>query len=174
MGLMKLKKKINNPKIFIGHCFYGEKRVKKYKIALKRIFTETNYDLSFGITGTIKNDEVKEINSLIKCANFCIFDLAGYSPKKYVLNLNIILELGISIGARRKFYILCPKQNKDIYDLQLTNLKYKSPRLYQKGDKSTLLKEIGKIKKDIDDIWKYKKKKVFGSRVKHGMTGNVK
>ena len=146
---------MSNPKIFIGHCFFDKNRVIKYQKTMKLVFKKTKYDLAFGITGTIRDDEIKNISSLVDHADYCIYDLMGHSADKYKLNLNVILELGISIGASKKYYVMCPEKEeyRTVFQNQLSNLKYKIPREYEIDNKKSFLKALGDIKKIIDEDW---------------------
>jgi hypothetical protein len=103
----------NRTKIFIGHCFYGEKRIKKYRKLFFDIFGNT-YSILFGTPESFKDYShfFREIQKLIKKSRYCIFDLTGYNKKKLALNLNVLLEAGISIGAGKRCYILTPSKGK--------------------------------------------------------------
>lgn len=64
---------------------------------------------------------ITDIFKNIKNARFCIFDLTGYHPGRYPHNLNVILELGVSIGVRRRSYAIWKRGSIDltqISDLQ--------------------------------------------------------
>lgn len=149
--------KVNKPSVFIGHCFYGEKRVEKYRATLGKIFSKKKYDIKFGTKESFQDDAdfFKEIKRLIKKSRYCIFDLAGYGPKKLRLNLNVLLEAGVGIGANRKVYILSPKKGKcGRLIKEITDLSGRYMRLYNKNNSKNFKREIIEIKKRVDEHWK--------------------
>ena len=151
---------MNKPSIFIGHCFYGEKRVEKYRATLGKIFTKRKYNIKFGTKESFQDDTdfFKEIKKLIKKSHYCIFDLAGYGPKKLRLNLNVLLEAGVGIGANRKVYILSPKKGEcGRLIKEITDLSGRYMRLYNKNNSKSFRREITEIKKRVDEHWKARK-----------------
>jgi len=163
--LKKLKSK--QIKIFVGHCFYGEKRVEKYRKLYNKIFNKEKYKIIFGTQDSFQDyrDFFKEIRRLIRSSKYCIFDLKGYNKEKLPLNLNVLLETGISIGMGKKWYVMAPfkgicnKLVKEISNISGSNIRfYKIIKI---------IKELKGIKRNIDD-WekakKYRKRKKLKNR----------
>lgn len=152
--------KVNKPSIFIGHSFYGKKRVKKYRAALEKIFTKKRYNVKFGTKESFQDDAdfFKEIKRLIKKSRYCIFDLAGHNPEKSKLNLNVLLEAGVAIGANKKVYILSPKRGKCGKNVkQITDLSGRYIRWYKKNNSRSIRNELVEIRNKIDEHWKARK-----------------
>lgn len=142
--------------IFIGHCFNGEKRVEKYRKIYVNIF-KNNYKVTFGTQDSFQDyrDFFKEIRKLIKGSKYSIFDLKGYNKKKLPLNLNVLLEAGISIGMGKKWYIVAPAKGKcNKLVKEISNISGSNIRFYKRGK---VIKELRGIKKNIDDWEKAKK-----------------
>jgi len=145
-------------KIFFGHCFYNEKRVKKYRDAVLRVFKDkSKYSVQFGTKKSFQIYEnfFKEIKKLIRDAKYCIFDLIGYDPQKSKLNLNVLLELGVSIGANKKYYFLSAKSGKcKKLSEEITDIRKDYMPTYKKGNIRSLTRELKDIKTKIDEYWK--------------------
>lgn len=96
--------KANKKIVFIGHDFTGRGgRVRRFRDAVEDVLTKHSYDPSYAGKQNTHTGVLKDITRKIKNAEFCIFDLTGYKKKGALdKNLNVILELGISIGCKEQ------------------------------------------------------------------------
>lgn len=138
-----------NKLVFIGHDFYeGHEgmRIKKYRKLFKINFKNSSFQPYFQtpraspIGGGFMLDDILEN---IRKAEFCIFDLTGYNPKRFPHNLNVILELGMSIGVCKSSYVIW-KKGKVKLD-HISDLQQATPWRYEYKDN----KELGKIIREI-------------------------
>ena len=117
----------NKKKAFIGCDFYPgarERRIINYRAIIKRRFKNSLFKPIFQKPrprAVTEGFMIMDIITNIKNAEFCIFDLTGYNPRRFPHNLNVILELGVSIGVKRRSYAIWKSGSIDltqISDLQ--------------------------------------------------------
>lgn len=115
--------------VFIGHDYNNTGgRKKKFRNAMVRAFNNTNYVPCYADIECYEGDMTRvepivlNIRRKIKSANFCIFDLTRTRKKRPSINLNVLLELGISLGEDKTSFMLY-KGNFSNFEKQVSNLK---------------------------------------------------
>ncbi|MBI5971377.1 MAG: hypothetical protein HY884_09525 [Deltaproteobacteria bacterium] len=87
--------------VFVGHDYtLRGGRKTKFRQAVAKALKGTSYISIYADTAPRRQHVLKDIIKKIKKSELCVFDLTDYkwqfNPGK---NLNVLLELGISIGA---------------------------------------------------------------------------
>lgn len=92
---------------FIGHDFTTRGgRKTKFRKSVASALRNSSFIPLYADTGREHSAVLKDITKKIKASKFCIFDLTGYKEKgKLGKNLNVILELGISIGLKKAAFV---------------------------------------------------------------------
>lgn len=121
--------------VFIGHDYdkIGGRK-KRFRKAMERAFRDSNFIPCYADTKCYEGDMTSvedifpNIRRKIKSAKFCIFDLTKARKKRPLINLNVLLELGISLGEGRTSFMLY-KGNINYLEKRVSNIKgsYKFP-----------------------------------------------
>ncbi|HZX36378.1 MAG TPA: TIR domain-containing protein [Thermodesulfobacteriota bacterium] len=92
--------------VFVGHDFTNRGgRVTKFRKIISLALKNSGFSPIYAGTSRLHQTLLKDITQKIAKCEFCIFDLTGYKKRKPDKNLNVILELGISIGLRKQPFI---------------------------------------------------------------------
>lgn len=92
--------------VFVGHDFTNRGgRVTKFRKAISLALKNSGFNPIYAGTSRLHQTLLKDITQKIAKCELCIFDLTGYKKRKPDKNLNVILELGISIGSRKQAFI---------------------------------------------------------------------
>jgi len=115
--------------VFVGHDFDKKGgRKKKFRKAIEVAFRDTTYIPCYADTRCYEGDMTSiegmflNIRRKIKSAKFCIFDLTKAQKKRPSINLNVLLELGISLGEDRTSFMLY-RGNLSNLEKRVSNLK---------------------------------------------------
>lgn len=136
--------------VFVGHDFsLTGGRKKRFRQTISECLKNTKYSLLYSdpevkfVDFTI----IKDIRKKIEKANCCIFDLTGFKEKELSKNLNVILEIGISIGLIREAFIAHKEGCIDI-SKELSDLLGKPVYTYKK----TFRELISKVRNFIESV----------------------
>lgn len=109
------------PYVFVGHDFDNRGgRRRRFREAVEQAFAGTSYVAGYADTpcfpgdGTGVGSLLEMVCRKIRRAEFCIFDLTGFRGDRLRANLNVLLELGISIGYRKTGYFLFKQGSVDV------------------------------------------------------------
>lgn len=106
---------VNKKQAFVGHDFTNRGgRKTKFREAISTAFKKSSYSPIYSDTSRLDPNVLKDIKKKIEISSLCVFDLTGYKEKdKLGKNLNVILELGISIGLERQAFIAYKEGSTD-------------------------------------------------------------
>lgn len=108
---------------FIGHDYTKRGGHKSnFRKTISTAFKNSAYTPLYADTSRLDTEVLRDIKKKIRKSTLCIFDLTGYKKKdKLDKNLNVILELGISIGLGKQVFIAYKEGsidfNKEMSDL---------------------------------------------------------
>lgn len=92
---------------FIGHDYTkrgGRKTI--FRKAISEAFKNSAYEPMYADTYRLDSDVLKDIKKKIRKSSLCVFDLTNYKKRNKIgKNLNVILELGISIGLGKQVFM---------------------------------------------------------------------
>ncbi|MBI3754185.1 MAG: hypothetical protein HY266_09130 [Deltaproteobacteria bacterium] len=135
---------------FIGHDYTKRGGLKsKFRHTISIALKNSLYKPLYADTSRLDQIVLKDIIKKIRKSKFCIFDLTGYKKKgKPDKNLNVILELGISIGVKRHAFIAHREGSID-FDKEMSDLlgQYRYPyKTYNwlKNDPISFIESFGK------------------------------
>lgn len=127
---------------FIGHDYTKRGgRKSKFRQNISTAIKKSSYEPLYADTGRLDPAVLKDIIKKIRNSKICIFDLTGYKKKdKLDKNLNVILELGISIGLGKQVFIAYREGSID-FDKEMSDLlgQYRYPYKTYKGLKNDLI-----------------------------------
>ncbi|MBI5238532.1 MAG: hypothetical protein HY887_08950 [Deltaproteobacteria bacterium] len=100
---------------FIGHDFTTRGgRKTKFRKSVASALKNSSFIPLYADTGREHSAVLKDITKKIEASEFCIFDLTGYKKKRKLgKNLNVILELGISIGLKKPAFVAYKERSID-------------------------------------------------------------
>jgi hypothetical protein len=100
---------------FIGHDFTTRGGRKAcFRKAISLALKGSSYKPLYSDTGRREPNVLIDITKKIENSKLCVFDLTGYKQKDILdKNLNVILELGISIGLAKQSYIVYKEKSID-------------------------------------------------------------
>lgn len=113
----------NKKLVFVGHDYTTRGGHKpKFRKAISTMLKSLNYNSIYADEKRLHATVLTDIKEKIKISDFCIFDLTGYKKKKKLgKNLNVILEIGMSIGLDRQVFVAykegCIDFTKELSDL---------------------------------------------------------
>ncbi|MBI5747925.1 MAG: nucleotide-binding protein [Nitrospinae bacterium] len=127
---------------FIGHDYTKRGgRKSKFRQTISIALKNSSYEPLYADTSRLDQIVLKDIIKKIRNSKLCIFDLTGYKKKdKLDKNLNVILELGISIGLGKQVFIAYREGSID-FDKEMSDLlgQYRYPYKTYKGLKNDLI-----------------------------------
>jgi len=127
---------------FIGHDYTKRGgRKSKFRQTISTALKNSSYEPRYADTSRLDPTVLKDIIKKIRSSKLCIFDLTGYKKKdKLDKNLNVILELGISIGLKKQVLIAYREGSID-FDKELSDLlgQYRYPYKTYKGLKNDII-----------------------------------
>lgn len=115
--------------VFVGHDFTNRGgRVTKFRKVISLALKNSAFKPVYAGTSRLHQTLPKDIRKKIEKCEFCIFDLTGYKKPKPGKNLNVILELGISIGLKKMPFIAYKEGSID-FPKELSDLlgEYRNP-----------------------------------------------
>lgn len=136
--------------VFIGHDYTNKGgRVPKFRKAVADALKGSRFTPLYADDIDERHQAVlKDIIKKIKRSKFCVFDLTGYKEvSKLGKNLNVILELGISIGLDKLAFVAFKEGSID-FTKEMSDLlgDYRYPYKTYNGLKKDLTKYIASIK----------------------------
>lgn len=127
--------------VFIGHDYTKRGGLKsKFRQAVAGALKDALYEPLYADTGRVDPIILKDIIKKIRKSELCVFDLTGYKKKDRLdKNLNVILELGISIGLKKPVFIAYKEGSID-FNKEMSDLlgQYRYPYSGFKGLKNDL------------------------------------
>ena len=130
---------------FIGHDYTKRGGLKsKFRHTISIALKNSPYKPLYADTSRLDQIVLKDIIKKIRKSKLCIFDLTGYKKKdKLDKNLNVILELGISIGLGKQVFIAYREGSID-FDKEMSDLlgQYRYPYKTYNGLKNELISFI--------------------------------
>ncbi|MBI5561804.1 MAG: nucleotide-binding protein [Deltaproteobacteria bacterium] len=142
--------------VFIGHEFTTRGGTKKrFRNAIAKALSRTPYTPLYADDIENRHERVLEdITRKIRGSEFCIFDLTSYKEQGVLgKNLNVILEIGIGIGAGKQAFVAFREKGIDL-NTELSDLLGRYWYSYKKYEE---------LIKDIEEFIKSKQSKE-GSR----------
>lgn len=128
--------------VFIGHDYTKRGgRKSKFRQTISIALENSSYQPLYADTSRLDPIVLKDIIKKIRKSKLCIFDLTGYKKKdKLDKNLNVILELGISIGLGKQVFIAYREGSID-FEKEMSDLlgQYRYPYKTYKGLENDLI-----------------------------------
>jgi len=127
---------------FVAHEFSRWKR-DDLREAIEEAFKGRRLKAYYADIEVREKHILEKIEERILMTQFCIYDVTNSNP-------SVCLELGIAIGAKKPYYIICEKGTKLPADLQgLDRIEYES---YKQLSEELKKKVVGKEIKRLNDM----------------------